>query len=186
MSASFGGEMEFKIGQKVSYPNHGICAIESIDSKTISGNPIDVYTLRLIAFNSLILVPKENAASIGIRPVISDGQCAKVLESLANDFEEIEPDWKVRIRDFISKVQTGDIFEVADVLKKLTFLTQLKQLSFREQRLFEKTKFLVVSELATACGKAEEEIEAKVDKCINEACEKHLLSKIPIVSSAAN
>lgn len=178
--------MDFKIGQKVSYPNHGVCAIESVDSKKISGNLIDVYTLRLLAFNSLILVPKENAETIGIRPVISGGQCRKVLDSLSEDFAEIEPDWKIRIRDFMTKVQTGDIFEVADVLKKLTFLTQIKQLSFREQRLFEKTRFLVVSELAAACGKPEEEIEKKVDKYVGEACEKHLLGKVPIVSSAAN
>lgn len=178
--------MSFKIGQKVSYPNHGVCAIESVDSKKISGHSVDFYTLRLLAFNSVILVPMENAESIGIRPVISHGQCQKVLNFLSDNFSHVESDWKVRIREFLAKVQTGDILEVAEVLKKLTFLTRSKTLSFREQRLLEKAKFLVVSELATACAKSDEEIEAKIDKSLIEACDKHSLDQIPIVSYATN
>lgn len=178
--------MIFKIGQKVSYPNHGVCAIEGVESKKISGSSVDFYTLRLLAFNSIILVPTENAESIGVRPVISSGQCRKVLEFLAEDFAEVEPDWKIRIRDYAERVQSGDIYEAAAVLKKLTFLTQLKPLSFREQRLLEKTKLLVVSEIAAACHKTESDIEVKTDKLLTEACEKHLLGKIPIISQAAH
>lgn len=178
--------MTFKIGQKVSYPNHGVCAIESIDSKKVGDGLVDFYTLRLLANNSLILVPKSNTENIGIRPVIKFGQCENVLVFLAEDFDAIEPDWKVRIRDFMEKVQTGDIFKVADVLKKLTFLTKLKQLSFREQRLFEKSKFLIVSELATVCAKPENETESRVDKLLANACEKHQLGQIPLTSHAAH
>lgn len=178
--------MSFKIGQKVSYPNHGVCAIEGVDSKKISGDSVDFYTLRLIAFNSVILVPMNNAESIGIRPVISNGQSQKVLRFLSKDFDEIEADWKIRIRDFLARVQTGEIFEVADVLKKLTFLTKLKTLSFREQRLLEKTKFLIASELATACSKPQDEIETKIDKFIAEACEKHSLGQVMMVSQIAH
>lgn len=176
--------MEFKIGQKVSYPNHGVCAIESVDSKQVSGNIVDFYTLRVLSFNSVILVPTNNAESIGIRPVISQRQCQKVLAFLSEDFEEIESDWKIRIRDFMTKVQTGDLLQVADVLKKLTFLMRSKTLSFREQRLLEKTKYLVVSELATACSKSEAELETEIDKLLAKACEKHLLGQIPIISYA--
>lgn len=178
--------MSFKIGQKVSYPNHGVCAIEGVGSKKISGALVDFYTLRLLAFNSVILVPTDNAESIGIRPVISNGQSEKVLSFLSKDFDEIEGDWKIRIRDFLARVQTGEIFEVADVLKKLTFLTRLKQLSFREQRLLEKTKFLVASELAAACSAPQEEIETKIDRFLAEACEKHSLGQLPMVSQATH
>lgn len=178
--------MEFKIGQKVSYPNHGVCAIEGVDSKQVSGNLVDFYTLRLLAFNSVILVPTNNAESIGIRPVISSRQCQKVLSFLSENFDEIESDWKIRIRDFMAKVQTGDILEVADVLKKLTFLIRSKTLSFREQRLLEKTKFLIASELATACSKSEAELEKEIDRLLATACEKHLLGQIPVISYATH
>jgi CarD family transcriptional regulator len=178
--------MDFSIGQKVSYPNHGVCSIESIDSKQVSGCAVEFYSLRLLANNSTIFVPKGNAQVIGIRPVIKPVQCSKVLDFLAEDFAEIAGDWKIRIRDFTAQIQTGDIFEVGDVLKKLTFLTTLKQLSFREQRLFEKAKFLVVSELATVCSQPECEIEEKVDKCLAVACQKHTDEKTELVSTAAH
>lgn len=176
--------MNFKIGQKVSYPNHGVCAIEGVESKKVSNSSVDFYTLRLLAFNSVILVPTDNAESIGIRPVISNQECRKVLNFLSKDFDEIESDWKIRIRDFMATVQKGEIFAVADVLKKLTFLTRLKTLSFREKSLLEKTRFLIASELATACSKPMEEIETKVDKSVAEACEKHSINQIPMVSQS--
>lgn len=178
--------MSFKVGQKVSYPNHGVCAIEKVESKKISNDSVDFYSLRVLAFNSLILVPTNNAESIGIRPVISNDQSQKVLSFLSKDFDEIESDWKIRIRDFLATVQTGEIFAVADVLKKLTFLTKLKTLSFREQRLLEKTKFLVASEIATASSKPMEEIEVKVDKFVAKACEKHSINQIPMISQIAH
>lgn len=178
--------MDFRIGQKVSYPNHGVCSIESIDSKQVGGGAVEFYLLRLLSNNSTIFVPKNNAQSIGIRPVIKPVQCSKVLSFLTEDFAEIVSDWKIRIRDFTSQIHTGDIFEVGDVLKKLTFLTTLKQLSFREQRLFEKAKFLVVSELATVCSQPECEIEEKVDECLAIACQKHQSQKAEMVSSATH
>ena len=178
--------MNFRIGQKVSYPNHGVCSIESIDSKQINGCSVEFYSLRLLSNNSVIFVPKNNTQTVGIRPVINSLQCSKVLNFLAEDFAEIINDWKIRIRDFTAQIQTGDIFEVSDALKKLTFLTTFKQLSFREQRLFEKAKFLVVSELATVCSQSECETEEKVDRCLAIACEKHRSENAELVSRAAH
>jgi CarD family transcriptional regulator len=183
---SFGGEMILNIGQKVSYPNHGVCAVENLAVKQVNGSLAEFYSLRLLSNSSIIFVPKANAEMVGIRPIIDSTQCKRVLKFLSEDFAEILNDWKARTRDFISRLQTGDIYETADVLKKLTFLTRLKQLSFREQRLLEKTKFLIVSELAVVCAKPECEIEKKVNKCLNKACEKHSLEKMELASSAAH
>ena len=178
--------MDFRIGQKVSYPNHGVCSIESIDGKQSSGGSVEFYSLRLLSNNSIIFVPRNNAQTIGIRPIINSAECFEVLIFLAEDFEEISNDWKIRIRDFTALIQTGDIIKVSEALKKLTFLTTLKQLSFREQRLFEKTKFLVVSELATVCAQPECEMEAKVDECLAAACAKHKLENTQYLSTAAH
>lgn len=178
--------MNFRIGQKVSYPNHGVCAVESIGSKQVSGNEVEFYTLRVLSNNSAIFVPKINAKSIGVRPIISSPQCSQVMKILGEDFAEIPIDWKVRVRDYNIKIQSGDIFEIADVLKQLTCLTYSKQLSFREQRLFEKAKFLVVSELAVVCSQAECDIEKKVDILIAEACQRHLAERVQTVSAATH
>ncbi len=176
--------MSFIVGQKVSYPNHGVCAIESVDSKQINGSSVDFYLLRVLSNNSVIFVPKLNAESVGIRPIINHGQCSQLIDILSEDFTETPNDWKIRVRDYSAMIQTGDIFEVVEVLKQLTFLTHSKQLSFREQRLFEKARFLVVSEIAIAWAKLEFEIEKKVDASLAQACQKHLAEKVQVASFA--
>src|SRR5688572_30642391 len=112
-------EMTFRIGQKVSYPNHGVCKIEMITKKESGARPAEYYSLRVLANNSVIHVPTGNAESIGVRPVINSLQCRQLMEFLAEDFDEPVGDWKNRTREFGVKFQTGDIFEAADVLKKL-------------------------------------------------------------------
>ncbi|HYG79111.1 MAG TPA: CarD family transcriptional regulator, partial [Pyrinomonadaceae bacterium] len=112
----------FKVGQKVVYPNHGIGTIEQIEQKQIGSNSLPFYTLRLAATNSLVLVPVANAAEVGLRPPISSGECEMLIKNLSDDFSSPAHDWKDRFKDFSEKMRTGDIFEVADVLKNLTFL----------------------------------------------------------------
>ena len=100
-------------------------------------------------------------------------ECEVLMKFLAEDFDNPDGDWKARSREFAAKFQTGDIFAVADVLKKLTFLMQGKTLSFREQRMFEKAKFLIVSELSVVCSQPECNIEEKVDASLKCACRQH-------------
>ena len=178
--------MSFRVGQKVSYPNHGVCKIEKITEKEVCHHSTRCYSLRVLANNSIIHVPIANAQSVGIRPIINAVECRSLMEFLAEDFDEPAGDWKIRTREFGLKFQTGDIFETADVLKKLTFLARAKKLSFREQRMFEKAKFLVVSELAIVCSQAECHIEAKVEALLGCACENHNLEKVELVSAAAH
>jgi CarD family transcriptional regulator len=96
-----------------------------------------------------------------------------LLKALADDFTSPANDWKDRFKDFSEKMRTGDIFEVADVLKHLTYLSNLKPLSFREQRMLERSRYLVVSELAAVCRQPECNIEPRVDQAIGRACTKH-------------
>ena len=166
--------MNFRVGQKVSYPNHGVCKIERIGKKSLGEpNSPEFYSLRVLANNSLIYVPVANAESIGIRPIINSVECQALMKFLSAGFEEPIADWKTRTKEFGAKLQSGDIFEAADVLKKLTFRSRLKKLSFREQRMLERAKFLVVSELALVCSQSDCQIEAKVDALLTRACENH-------------
>lgn len=175
--------MKLTIGQNVAYPNHGVCCIESLENKQIGGNSVEVFTLRVLSNNSVIFVPKINAKSVGIRPIINPSECSELMKLLSDDFEEISNDWKIRVRDYTAKIQAGNIFDITEALKQLTFLTYSKQLSFREQRLLEKAKFLVVSELAVVCSQTENEIDKRVTNLLAEACQKHLLEKVQVASS---
>lgn len=165
--------MELTVGQKVAYPNQGVCMIEDIEKKSIAGNDMKFYSLRVLSDNSTIFVPMANAETVGLRPIIGDKQYKNLLDHLSKDFEDVSDDWKVRSREFNDKLQSGDIFEAADVLKKLTFLSGEKKLSFREQSLLEKAKFLIVSELRSAELGSERKIEKKIDKLIEGACDNH-------------
>lgn len=176
--------MEFSIGQKVAYPNQGICMVEQIEQKTLGDNVIRCYSLRVLSDNSTILVPMCNAESVGIRPIISTIQCKTLIGRLSKDFEEVSCDWKSRSREFAEKLRSGDVFEAADVLKKLTFLSMEKKLSFREQTLMDKAKFLIVSELANANAADEEALANEIDRLVSNACKKHLASQPSVMSAA--
>src|SRR6266576_4194972 len=168
-----GAVVGFKVGQKVVYPNHGIGTIEQIEQKQIGATLLPFYTLRLAANNSLVLVPVPNASEVGLRTPISSGECELLLKTLADDFSSPANDWKDRFKEFSDKMRTGDIFEVANVLKHLTYLSHTKPLSFREQRMLERSRYLVISELAAVCRQPECNVTPRVEDALARACAKH-------------
>ena len=165
--------MGFRVGQKVVYPNHGIGVIEQIEQKLIGETELRFYTLRLAATNSVVLVPVANAKEVGLRLPITAVECELLFKNLADDFIAPIGDWKDRFKEFTDKMKSGDIFEVADVLKNLTFLSRQKSLSFREQRMLERARYLVISELAAVCRQPECNITARVEDALRNACTKH-------------
>lgn len=176
--------MELSVGQKVAYPNQGVCLVEEIEKKSIGEASMKFYSLRVLSDNSTIFVPTDNAENVGIRPILDDKQFKKLLNHIAADFSEVSSDWKVRSREFNEKLQSGDVFQAADVLKKLTFLSHEKKLSFREQTLMEKAKYLIVSEVLNAdLAKDEKVLENKIDKLVEEACEKHSLVQPSVMAA---
>lgn len=166
--------MELSIGQKVAYPNQGVCTVEGVLKRTIGERSMQFYSLRLQNDNSVIFVPTENAETIGIRPVITSLQCKKLISRLSADFEPVSCDWKTRSKEFMQQLQTGDVFQAADVLKKLTFLSHEKKLSFREQNLLEKAKFLIISEISNANAADEDALRTEIERLVENACQKHL------------
>lgn len=169
--------MELSVGQKVAYPNQGVCLVEDIRRRTIGEKPMKFYALRVLRDDSIIFVPLANAAAVGIRPVITSRQYRLLKSKLGEDFEFVSNDWKIRSREFHHKLQSGDVFEAADVLKKLTFLSYEKKLSFREQTFLEKARFLVVSEIINAGLAKENRIEDKINQLVASACHKHLTTQ---------
>ncbi len=166
--------MELEIGQKVAYPGQGVCVVEAVNTREIGNRPVSVYLLRVVGDNSTICVPTANAVSVGIRPIISSNECRRLIKRLSEDFEEVTCNWKTRSRAFMDKLQSGDIFATADVLKQLTYLSHEKRLSFREQTLLEKAKFLIVSEITNANLADEEKVRSDVDNRVETACTRHV------------
>lgn len=160
--------------------------VENIENKRIGENSISFYALRVLSDNSVILVPTANAKSVGIRPIISSIQCKSLIKKLSADFEAVSCDWKTRSRHFTEQLQSGDVFEAADVLKKLTFLGHEKKLSFREQTLLEKAKFLIVSEITNADISDETKLRSDIEILVKSACAVHLLSQPTVMSVAVH
>lgn len=178
--------MELSIGQKVAYPSQGVCMVEEIQKKRIGEASIRFYSLRVLSDNSIIFVPLANAESVGIRPIISSIQCKKLIKELSADFEPVSCDWKTRSRQFTGQLQSGDVFAAADVLKKLTFLSHEKKLSFREQTLLEKAKFLIISEITNADSADEDALRNEVEKLVETACKKHEMLQPRVMSAAVH
>lgn len=178
--------MELSIGQKVAYPTQGVCIVEDIKRRDGGNDSSNYYFLRVLSDNSIIFVPTENAETVGIRPVISARKYRKLIEFLGADFSAVSSDWKIRSREFGLKLQSGDPFEAADVLKKLTFLSHEKKLSFREQSYLEKARFLIVSEVINAGLASEKTFGDKLGELIEKACAKHLLTQPRVLAATVH
>lgn len=155
------------------YPNHGIGVVEALCHKVFEGTSIEFYQLRLQENSTVVSVPVTKVEEVGIRSLINTPDCEKLLRQLAANFSTPPSDWKDRFKEFSDKMRTGDIFSVAEILKHLTYLSQFKPLSFREKRMLERAKFLVVSEVAMVSNKTEIKVNEIVEGALKKACVKH-------------
>ena len=140
--------MTFQIGDKVVYPNQGVGIIENISSRTFGSAFERFYLLRLGCNSMTVLVPFSNAANIGLRRVTKDREIARVLSYLSNGWCEIKSDWKVRFKENTERMQSGDLLRAAEVLKSLLQLHVDKPLSFREKKMLERARHMLVSEIS--------------------------------------
>jgi len=178
--------MSLQVGQKVAYPSQGVCMVEQIEQKIVGSELMEFYSLRVLNDNSIIFVPLANADSVGIRPIITSIQCKRLITKLSAEFEPISCDWKSRSKCFATQLQSGDVFEAADVLKKLTYLSREKKLSFREQNLLEKSKFLIVSEITNADAADEEALRIEIERLVEKACDRHTVIQPKVMTAAVH
>ncbi len=165
--------MEFRIGDKVVYPNHGVGIIEQITARSVNGGDAEkYYMLRIHSNASLVMVPLTNVKSVGMRKIIKRSEVDSLFKLLQEDIFEPEADWKGRYKDHSEKMRTGSIFQVAEVLRNLMYLSFKKSLSFREKRMLDRAKQLIVSEVATVRGTAEKSVEDQIDRIMTMAYER--------------
>jgi CarD family transcriptional regulator len=161
--------MDYKIGDKVVYPNHGVGIIEQINFGVMNGRTEKYYMLKIFSSGLKVMVPATNAISVGLRPVIRNGETLKVLSFLEKGKPNSHHDWKHRFKENSERMRTGALIEVAAVLKSLVSLSRTKPLSFREKKMLERAKFLLVSELATARNTSPETMEGALVKSLAKA-----------------
>jgi CarD family transcriptional regulator len=163
------GDLNLHIGDKVVYPNHGVGVIEQISSRSIGTTVERFYLLNIKASSLKVMVPCNNAGSVGIRRVVRNGEVQKILDFLGVAENDAPSDWKDRFKDNSDRMRTGSLLEVAGVLKRLITLHQAKPLSFREKKMLERARYLLVSELAMSrnCeeAKVEELLTLALAKC---------------------
>ena len=154
--------MAFQVGDKVIYPNHGLGVIQQIETKTIMGTTCGFYYLRM-ANETTVLVPVDNVDGVGLRRAIGDEEVERLFGLLGDGKIDSHQNWKGRFKDNSDRMRTGSIYDVVEVLKSLTFLAKSKSLSFREKRMLDRAKFLVISELSEVAREKTDVIEQKVD-----------------------
>jgi len=142
--------MTFQIGDKVVYPNQGVGTIENISTRSFGSAFEKFYLLRLGCNSMTVLVPFSNAANIGLRRVTKDREISRILSYLSNGACSINPDWKVRFKENSEKMQSGDLLKAAEVFKALLTIHVDKSLSFREKKMLDRARHMLVSEISIA------------------------------------
>jgi CarD family transcriptional regulator len=151
----------FKAGEKVVYPGHGVGVIEGLQAKIVSGVQRRFYMLRILESDMTIMIPAENVATVGLRPVISKEMVSKVYRVLRTKKIEMDQQtWNRRYREYTERIKTGSVIEIAKVLRDLFVLKADKELSFGERKMLDTARNLLVKELAIASDHPEEKILA--------------------------
>jgi CarD family transcriptional regulator len=140
--------MTFQIGDKVVYPNQGVGTIENISTRSFGSAFERFYLLRFGCNSMTVLVPFSNVANIGLRRVTKDREISRILSFLSNGWCAINPDWKVRFKENTEKMQSGQLLMAAEVFKALLQLHVDKPLSFREKKMLDRARHMLVSEIS--------------------------------------
>ncbi len=156
--------IEFELGDNVVYPHHGAGQILKKERrKMLGGEEREYLTIKILHNDMTVMVPCENAGVAGLRRVIDEETVQKVLAVLADDVSEMPKNWNRRFKHNRDKIKTGDIYELAEVVRNLAIREHEKGLSTGEKQMFTRAKKILASELMYALDKDEDEAEQHLD-----------------------
>jgi CarD family transcriptional regulator len=161
--------MTFQIGEKVVYPNQGVGTIENIRAWAFGNQFEQCYLLRMVYSSVTVTVPFSKVANIGLRPITKNTEIGRVLVYLATGTCRYPSDWKVRFKENSEKMQSGNLQQAAEVLKCLLVLQREKLLSFREKRMLDRSRHMLVTEISIARHIGEEEAASLLQKHLAKA-----------------
>ena len=158
--------MTFQIGEKVVYPNQGVGVIENISSRSFGTQCERFYLLRLTYSSMTVMVPFSNVGNIGLRKICKNTEINRILHFLAHGQCSSIADWKLRFKENSDKMQSGSLIQAAEVLKALLILQQDKPLSFREKKMLDRARHMLVTELSMARRIPDTEAIALMDRAL--------------------
>ncbi|CAN2049745.1 CarD family transcriptional regulator [Candidatus Magnetomoraceae bacterium gMMP-1] len=155
---------DFKVGDLAVYPAHGVGKIKAIESRDINGEDVDFYIMKILENDMVIMIPLTNVESVGLRDIISANDVPGIYKIMSD--RNVPPDtqtWNRRYRDYMDKIKTGSLDEVAGVFRDLYLLKLTKDLSFGERKLLDTAQCLLVRELSIAKETSEETIMSEIE-----------------------
>ncbi len=154
------------------YPNHGVTVVEKIEKGEIDGLEQTYFHLRFMSNDSKVMAPKPNLDLVGLRPLCQNKEILALFRTLRDGNIDTYKDWKGRYKQNLDKMKTGELIEVAQVLKNLRLVSTKKSLSFREKKMYERARYFIVSEVAHVKKITEETADKQVEKALNTGIEK--------------
>ena len=158
---------DYAIGDNVVYPHHGAGKVLKKEMKTVLGEEREYLTIKILHNDMTVMVPCENAAKAGLRRVIDDEAVAKVTAVLRDDVSQMPKNWNRRFKHNRDKIKTGDVYELAEVVRNLAIRESEKGLSTGEKQMYTRAKKILASELMYALEKTEDETEAHLDELLH-------------------
>ena len=158
-------DREFQVGDLAVYPAHGVGEIQAIESRVVNGEKHDFYIMKVLENGMVIMIPIRNVESVGLRDIISKEDVSKVYDVMKSRKEGL-PDnqtWNRRYREYMDKIKTGSLYDVAEVFRDLSLLKFTKDLSFGERKLYDTAQVLLVRELSTAKNTDEDTIISELE-----------------------
>ena len=160
----------FQVGDKAVYPVHGVAEVVALEKRDIGGSNTPVYILKILETGLKIMVPTINAGTVGLRELISSKQVKEVYAILkSRDVPKDTQTWNRRYREYMEKIKTGSVFEIAEVMRDLCVLKATKDLSFGERRMLDTARSLLIKEIALAKGVDEGKVGAEIDAIFSAA-----------------
>jgi CarD family transcriptional regulator len=161
--------MAFQIGEKVVYPNQGIGTIENVSARSFGNTFERYYLLRLACGRMTVMVPFSHVGDVGLRKITTNGEWSRVLTFLSSGLCSCRHDWKNRFKENSEKMRAGDPIEVAGVLKSLLLLQRQKPLSFREKKMLDEARRMLIVELSISRGMCQEDAAGVVQRALAKA-----------------
>jgi CarD family transcriptional regulator len=154
----------FKVGDLAVYPAHGVGLIERIETKEIAGSQESFFIIRILENNMIIMVPSSNTSSVGLRQIVNSKEVSKIFSILQKNDRSVDDSqtWNRRYRDYMDKIKSGSVFEIAEVFRDLSTIKRDKELSFGERKMLDTAQSLLVKEISLAENMKEEDVERDI------------------------
>ena len=158
--------MTFRVGDKIAHPLHGAGVIERLETRRVNGRDKDYYVLKLPGGDMVVMIPTDSCVEIGVRPIVDSAEIEKLFSAIPDLETDMTANWNKRYRENMQRIRSGDMLEVASVIKSLMNRDVQRGLSTGERRMLHSAKTILLSEIVMANDATMEEAEARLDACM--------------------